>query len=82
MPAGIAADDDVAPAGQRPADRLPRLSPHQHRSAHRQPLEARQIAREVHQQCSVAADPAVAGDGSDEADGRPVHAGLSPGADR
>jgi hypothetical protein len=71
----IAADDDVAAAGQRPADRLPCLSSHDDRPAERHPLEARQVVRNVHEEPAAMADAAVAGDGGNEADEGTGHAG-------
>ena len=71
----VARDDDAPPSGQRAADRIPRLSAHDHRRAERELLEAPQVLRQMHEKLSAMADAAVAGDDGDEADERVRHGG-------
>ena len=71
----VARDDDVAPPGQRPADRLPGLSAHHDRRAEGDLLEAAQVVRQADEQAAAMADAAVAGNDGDQADGRKRHGG-------
>jgi hypothetical protein len=71
VPAGLARDDDVGAAGQRPEarrDRVPGLAAHDHRVAERGALEERHVLRQLPQQVVVVADDAVARHGRDERD--------------
>src|SRR5271166_2064920 len=79
--AGIARDHDYLAPGQRTAYRLKGPPPHDERLAHRQRLEAPEVARQPPQQPVAAPDDAVAGNGRDEDEGRrhgPARSTFSP----
>src|SRR5260221_486227 len=65
-----AADDDVLPAGQRAAERLPGPPAHNHWVAESEALKMLQILRQVPRQLAVCADDAVRGDRGNEIDTR------------
>ena len=80
LPVGVAGDDDVLPAGKRPADRVEGLAAHDDRAAERDALEVGQVFRQVPGQLVVDADAAPGVDGDDH--GQAGHAGTMKGRRR